>query len=212
MRTDGKIPSFVGKNVLLLVGINHTGGWHCYGGDLLTCALLAHAHKIHIHNTDQQQQQHKILLYTCIKYIRKCYADCVDSIHNTHSLRAYGPRAKNTNSNVLVDAWFFFLFFYQWHILLKFYLTHISITICSFNEKYKCVRKSDQDKSPYGIGKAFFFIRPVVYVLSKRKIETYLKHMLIPIFEIILSMKKKETGEKWLNSLKNDHHLTCSKF
>lgn len=45
--------------------------------------------------------------------------------------------------------------------------------------------------------------------LPKRKIETYWKHMLIPIFDIILSMIKKGTREKWLSSLKNDHHLTC---
>lgn len=35
------------QNVLLLVGINHTGGWHYNGCDLLTCALLAHAHQIY---------------------------------------------------------------------------------------------------------------------------------------------------------------------
>lgn len=43
-------------NVLLLVGINHTGGWHYYGCDLLTCALLAHA-------TSQKFYSTKCLLY-----------------------------------------------------------------------------------------------------------------------------------------------------
>lgn len=69
MWSNGEIPSFVGKNVLLLVGINHTGGWHYYGGDLLTCALLAHAHPIHIHTTRSSSSTIKYSR-TYVKYLR----------------------------------------------------------------------------------------------------------------------------------------------
>lgn len=109
MRTDGEIPSFVvvGKNVLLLVGINHTGGWHYYGGDLLTCAHIKFIYTTQ--NSSSSSSSNIKYSYTYVKYLemlctlRRLYS------HTFHYLQD-GPTAKNTILNASFYAWSFLSF------------------------------------------------------------------------------------------------------
>lgn len=126
------------QNVLLLVGINHTGGWHYYGCDLLTCALLAHTTS-KLHSTTQNIA---LFMYNTTHITPYC---------QTHLHRSWyvgrNPALGYKVGLCVCVCWFS----YRRRSFLN-HLPHISITICSFKCEKKCVtaHKNDgQDKSAH---------------------------------------------------------------